>query len=87
MKDLQELLRRTSENFAKRKQSYFDSYDKIKKLQSFEDLIALNGEEVLRRKVGHIPKSAWNDQAFLERIIGKNNLMDINYFSRGPGSS
>ena len=83
MKNLQELLKRTSKDFAKSERDFYKSSEKIKELSDYSDLVKLNSAERLRNRLSHLSINRQVDKLSMERIIGKNQLMDVNYFSKG----
>ena len=83
MKNLQELLKRTSKDFAKSERDFYKSSERIKELSDYSDLVKLNSAERLRNRLNHLSISTQVDKLSMERIIGKNQLMDVNYFSKG----
>ncbi len=80
MIDLQELLEKTHRSLGISQDKLKDKAQQARLIDSTEGLAALNGHsERIRKKMAQLKE----DPIGLERLIGRNNLMDICYLQRG----
>ncbi len=83
MKDIEALLKKVDKDFSKSKASFQKHVKKVKEIQNYKDIIALNGKDNTIKRLDHLSISP-NDHLLRERIIGKNNnLMDISFLKKG----
>jgi V8-like Glu-specific endopeptidase len=79
MRNLRELLTGTDAILNEKPEEFKKKAEQLKKVDSPEELLALNNSEYLRKKLDELQ----NDPIVKERIIGRNNLMDLHYFRQG----
>lgn len=82
MRDLLSLLKKADDAFGKDETTFQDQLSKVRNIQTEQDLVQLNGTEKTKRRLD-IAYSSYPPINHLERLIGKNNLMDVAYFQRG----
>lgn len=87
MRDIETLVNRVDAAFLKNVAQRFSnaSSQQLKQVNqavTYMDLQTINGEENTKQRFHQLAISKYDDIA-LERIIGKNHLMDISFFSRG----
>ncbi|PHN00699.1 trypsin-like serine peptidase [Flavilitoribacter nigricans] len=79
MRDLLKLLDKAESDFATDQEQFKQKAEQIKKVTSPQELADLTGSDALRSKIAELN----GDPIDLERILGKNNLMDVYYFRKG----
>lgn len=82
MEDLFDLLNKADAIFEEDKVVYQHNLDKIRNIQTEQDLKNLNGTQKTEDRID-IAYSSYAPISPLERLIGKNNLMDLAYFEKG----
>jgi len=83
MKDLPEILKKTNASFANVKDDYEENLDLIKSISTIEDLSKINDKDKLNSRLLNYNHKSVEGKIGLERILGKNNLMDISFFQKG----
>lgn len=83
MKNLQALLQKACEDFGLVQEDFEKQKEKVKNIQSLQDLEALNGKDQTNYRLGQLSVGPNINAIGLERLIGANNLMDIYYLQRG----
>ncbi len=83
MKNLLELLDRVSQDFEESNPNYQENLKKVSDIDSFSDLEILNGEVATQKRLSDLSIDPRSNPEFLERIIGRNCLMDLSYFKKG----
>lgn len=82
MKNLLALLNDANDTFVNNLPEYQKQLKKIKNATTYKDLLAINGTERTQDRLAQLSIDP-EDGLGLERIIGKNNLMDISFLTKG----
>lgn len=83
MPDLFDLLKRVNADFSGSKETHMKNDQKVRGIKSVDDYNALNGKEKTEERLEHLNLDPGIDKIGLERLIGLNNLMDVDFLRRG----
>lgn len=83
MKNLRELLKKTQTNFAPIQQEYEEKLTEINKAKSYDDFLNINDTERAKKRFNQLAIDRYSHSIEVERVIGKNHLMDINFLKKG----
>lgn len=83
MKNLRELLKKTQANFAPIQKEYETKLVEINKVTSYDDFLNIDDTKKAEERFDQLAIDRYSHSLEIERIIGENHLMDINYLKKG----